>query len=193
MQPCEHLKENLTLYIYGELDPAGDREVENHLAACEACRHEHRQLTSVLAKVRQTEEIPELSPQAGRAMAADISRKLAAGHRLRRWWPLPDIMPARLVPAAAIAAALLVSVAVLGNLDLNQTTGSAPVSMTQDEELMLSDKDLEILDNLELLKDMEAIQKLSRVVDASSENDLQWDMENDTRGMKQDGYGHGLA
>jgi len=65
-----------------------------------------------------------------------------------------------------------------------------PVSMNQNEELMVSDKDLEILDNLELLKEMESIQKLSQLVDPNGKTDSQWDRDNDTRGMRQDGYRH---
>ena len=53
---------------------------------------------------------------------------------------------------------------------------------------MLSDKDLEILDNLELLKEMDAIQKLSRVVDPNGQTDSQREIKSDTRGMRQDAY-----
>jgi hypothetical protein len=54
---------------------------------------------------------------------------------------------------------------------------------------MLSDKDLEILDNLELLKEMDAIQKLSRVVNPDGETEPLPGLENGTRGMRQDGLG----
>lgn len=89
MQACEHQKENLTLYVYGELDPVAGRKVENHLENCEGCRHEYQRLST-------------------------------------------------------------------------------------------------ILDNLELLKEMDAIQKLSRVVTPDGETELQRGMDDDTRGMRQD-------
>ena len=190
MQTCEHLKENLTLYVYGELDPVSGREVENHLEICEGCRHEHRRLSTILAKVKEASMAPQLSPWEARTMAADIRRKLKAGHR-RTWWrQYLDLMPSRLIPAGATAVALIITVAVIGYINLNRTTAIPPVSMNQNEELMLSDKDLEILENLELLKEMESIQKLSRVVDPNGETDSQWDRNNDTRGMRQDGYRH---
>jgi len=193
MQPCDHLKENLTLYIYGELDPVSGREVEDHLAICADCRQGHRHLSSVLAKVREAGETPELSPREVRVMAADTNRQLNAGPGQTRWWQFQGFMPPRLIPTAAIAAALMIAVAVIGYLKLNPTMGIPPVSMTQNEELMLSDKDLEILDNLELLKEMEAIQKLSRVVDPNGETDSPWDRDNDTRGMRQNAYRHSLG
>jgi len=190
MQTCEHLKENLTLYTYGELDSVTGREVENHLKSCEDCRQEHRRLSTILAKVRQASAAPQLSPWEARAMASDISRKLKAGPR-RAWWrQYLNLTPSRLIPAAVITAALIIAVAVIGYLNPSRTTGLPPVSMNKNEELMLSDKDLEILDNLELLKEMESIQKLSRLVDPNGKTDSQWDRDNDTRGMRQDGHRH---
>ena len=46
-----------------------------------------------------------------------------------------------------------ITVAIIGYVNLNETNGIAPVSLNQNKELMLSDKDLEILDNLEILKE----------------------------------------
>ena len=193
MQPCEHLKENLTLYTYGELDPVPSREVENHLKSCEGCRQEHRRLSTILAKVKKTGAAPQLSPLEARAMAANISRTLKAGPR-RNWWrQYLDFMPSRLMPAAAMAAALVIAVAVVGYLNLDKPPGTAPVSLNQNEEIMLSDTDLEILDNLELLKEMDAIQKLSRVVTPDGETELQRGMDDDTRGMRQDADRHYLV
>ena len=193
MQACEHLKENLTLYVYGELDPAADREVEIHLESCEGCRNEHARLSTVLAKVKEASLSPQLSPMEARAMAAEISRTLKAGRRRTGWRQYLEFLPSRLVPSAAIACALVITVAVIGYLNLNKTPGTAPVSLNQNEEIMLSDKDLEILDNLELLKEMDAIQKLSRVVAPDGESELQRGLDNDTRGMKQDADRHYLV
>ena len=187
MQACEHLKENLTLYAYGELDPVAEREVANHLKICEGCRAEHKRLLTVLTKVRDASLAPQLSPLQARAMASDIKRKLNVGHR-RAWWRrYLEFKPSRLIPAAAVACAVVLTVAVIGYLNLDGTPGTEPVALNQNEELMLSDKDLEILDNLELLKEMDAIQKLSRVVDSNDEFDSQRSLENGTRGMRRDG------
>ena len=193
MQACEHLKENLTLYIYGELDPAAGREVEIHLESCEGCRNEHARLSTVLANVKEAILSPQLSPMEARAMAAEISRTLKAGRRRTGWRQYLEFMPSRLIPRAAMACGLVITVAVIGYLNLNKTPGTAPVSQNQNEEIMLSDKDLEILDNLELLKEMDAIQKLSRVVAPDGESESQRGLDNDTRGMKQDADRHYLV
>ena len=186
MHPCDHRIENLTLYVYGELDPVAGHEVENHLDTCEGCRQEHERLSAILTKVREASVSPQLSPLEARAMAGGISRTLKAGTR-RTWWrQYLEFMPSRLIPAAVMAGALVITVAVVGYLNLNKAPGIAPVALNQNEELMLSDQDLEILDNLELLKEMDAIQKLSRAVAPDGESELNRGMDNDTRGMRPD-------
>ena len=72
MQACEHLKENLTLYIYGELDSVTERKVAHHLETCEGCRHEHQHLSTIMANVKEASVSPQLSPLEARTMAADI-------------------------------------------------------------------------------------------------------------------------
>ena len=186
MQACEHLKENLTLYVYGELDSATGRKVEKHLENCEGCRKENERLSTILNRVKEASVSPQLSPMEARAMAANISRTLKGGPRRSGWRQYLEFMPSRLIPAAAMAGALIITAAVVGYLKLNNTPGAEPVSLNQNEEIMLSDTDLEILDNLELLKEMDAIQKLSQVVAPDGESELQQGMDNDTRGMRQD-------
>jgi hypothetical protein len=193
MHACEHLKEKITLHIYGELDPVSRREIEDHLKICESCRQEHKRLSSILTQVRQTRVTPALSPKDARVMVADIRRELANNPGLPWWRKYLDFMPPRFIPAAALAVVMIITVAVIGYVNRSKTEGLPPVSLKQNKELLLSDTDLEILDNLELLKEMDSIQKLSRVVDPDGETEFQPDMDNDTRGMKQDAYRHYLV
>ncbi len=189
MQTCDHLKENLTLYVYGELDSVAGGKVADHLKNCEGCRSEYRRLSSLLDKIKEASVSAQLSPLQARAMAAEINRTLKAGTR-RTWWrEYLALLPTRLAPAVAMAGAIIIAVAVIGYLSLNRNPGTVTVAQSQNEELMLSDKDLEILDNLELLKEMDAIQKLSRVVDPDVESEPLPGLNNGTRGMKQDGLG----
>ncbi len=123
-------------------------------------------------------------------MVADIRRELSDKPGLPWWQKYLDFMPSRFIPAAAMAAVMLITVAVIGYVNQSKTGAIPPVARYQNEEFMLSDKNLEILDNLELLKEMDAIQKLSRVVDPDGETEFQPDMDNDTRGMKQDAHRH---
>ncbi len=56
------------------------------------------------------------------------------------------------------------------------------------EELVLNDSDLEIVKNLELLREMDAIQKLSQVVDLNGKINSQRELDSETRGMRRDVY-----
>ena len=132
--------------------------------------------------------VPELSTREVKSLVADITRKLNIKQKPPWWRQYLDFRSRRLLPVVATACILIITVAIIGYVNLNETNGIAPVSLNQNEELMLSDKDLEILDNLELLKEMDAIQKLSRVVDPNGQTDSQREIESDTRGMRQDAY-----
>ena len=60
--PCERPKEQLYLYLDGELDLPEVREVEQHLQACLACQQEarlHQRLQALLNTALVEEEVPE--------------------------------------------------------------------------------------------------------------------------------------
>ena len=190
MEACEHLKENLTLYVHGALDPDTGQEVKDHLELCAGCRLEWQRLSAMLEKLKDCSAVPELSTREVKSLVADITRKLNIKQKQPWWRQYPDFRSSRLIPAVATACILIITAAIIGYVNLNETNGIAPVSLNQNEELMLSDKDLELLDNLELLKEMDAIQKLSRVVDPNGQTDSQREIESDTRGMRQDAYRH---
>lgn len=101
---CAELHERLDDYADGVLNEAEFQEVELHLAACDACRHEEQRLRALLAQ------------------AAALPRELVPGHdlwpgvegRLRRRWSFGrrDATGAPawerwLMPALAAAAAVL--------------------------------------------------------------------------------------
>jgi hypothetical protein len=93
-----------------------------------------------------------------------------------------------MIPAIATACILIITAVIIGYIKNNDTNEFQPVAVQQNEELMLSDTDLEIVKNLEFLKEMDAIQKLSQVVDLNGEINPQGELDNETRGMRQDAY-----
>ena len=76
MEACHNQKENLVLYAYGELDSNSGKEIENHLAICESCRHEYQRLSALLGKIRESVESPVLSPQQVKSLVTNIKWKL---------------------------------------------------------------------------------------------------------------------
>ena len=188
MEACHNQKKNLVLYVYGELDSNSGKEIENHLARCEFCRSEYQQLLSLLENIKETALSPELSPKQVNSLVTNIKWKLKDRKKDNWWRRYSDFRPAHWIPAIATACILIIAAGIIGYLNNDGTNEFQPVAVQQNEEIMLSDTDLEIIKNLEFLKEMNAIQKLSQVVDLNGEIDSQGELDNETRGMRQDGY-----
>ncbi len=56
----EHVSDELTAYVSGELDEASVRRIEEHLEMCAACREEHRSMGTVWNALAQ---LPEEAPK----------------------------------------------------------------------------------------------------------------------------------
>jgi len=102
---CPEVATKLDEYVDGELSESEFQEMELHLAGCQACRGEERQLRALLA---QAAALPkEMAP--ARDLWPELSARLqgAEGARL-----VARSRPARLVRPATLAAAAAVLIAV---------------------------------------------------------------------------------
>ena len=188
MAACHNQKKNLVLHVYGELDANSGKEIENHLARCKFCRSEYQQLLSLLGNIRETASLPELSPKQVNSMVTHIKWKLKDKQKDQWWRRYLDFRPVHMIPAIAAACILIITAGIIGYVKINDTDEFQPIAAQQNEELILSETDLEIVKNLEFLKEMNAIQKLSQIVDSDGEFDSQGESDNETRGMRQDAY-----
>lgn len=188
MEACHNQKENLVLHAHGELDSNIVSEVENHLATCEFCRSEYRQLVSLLGSIKDAATSPELSPKQVNSLITNINWKLNRRQKEKWWRRYLNYSPSRMIPVIAAACILVVIVGIIGYVNINETNQVQTFAGQRNENLMLSDKDLEIVKNLEFLKEMDAIQKLSRVVEPAGEVNSPGEFDEETRGMKQDGH-----
>ena len=188
MASCHNQKENLVLYVYGELDSNSGKEIEDHLAKCKSCRLEYEQLLSLLGNVKEAVASPELSPKQVNSLVANIKWKLNDRRKDHWWRRYLDFRPAHMIAAIATACILIIAAGIIGYVKNTDTNEFQAVAGRQNEGVMLSDTDLEIVKNLEFLKEMDAIQKLSQVVDLSGETNSQGELDDETRGMRQDAY-----
>jgi hypothetical protein len=188
MEACHNQKKNMVLHAHGELDSKIAKEVENHLAGCEFCRAEYRQLVSLLGNIKEAAASPELSPKQINSLVTNIKWKLNKRDEDKWWRRYLNYSPSRMIPVIAAACILVVIVGIIGYVNINKTSQVQQIAGQQNENLMLSDKDLEIVKNLEFLKEMDAIQKLSRVVDPAGEVNSPGELDEETRGMRQDAY-----
>ena len=93
-----------------------------------------------------------------------------------------------MITAIAAACILIIVAGIIGYVKNTGTDEFQPVAGRQNKGVILSDTDLEIVKNLEFLKEMDAIQKLSQVVDFNGDKNPQGELDDETRGMRQDGY-----
>ena len=181
MGACQDQKEKIILYTYNELDAKSGKEVEDHLKICEKCRNEQQRLLKLMEAIKDIVEVPELSPVEVKSLLTNIK-----GWE-KRWWRHLDLRPSRFVPAAAMACLVVITVGIIGYMKFNAPAEVPMVSRYQNE-IIINDRDLEMLSNLELLKEMDELQKLSQVFDLKDAIKPQGEKNNDTSGMMINGY-----
>jgi len=162
MRACADREETLLLDVYGELPP-GDRPAwERHLDACSACRGERQRLVQVLKAVREAMPAPAILPEETKALQQSLTRSWM-GDRSKPWWH-GLLFGISLRPLPALATACLVLV-VTGWFTLQwvQTRSRTRTVPEPQEKVMVSD--LEVLENLDLLEEMDDIEKVVQVVD----------------------------
>ncbi len=76
---CEEVRERLTAFVDGELDPVASREVEAHLAGCAGCVAELAELRTLRARLGQELEYHRASD----VLRARVVRDARAGRRSR--------------------------------------------------------------------------------------------------------------
>ncbi len=186
MGACQDQKEKIIFYTYNELDAKSGKEVESHLAICEQCQNEQQRLLTLLEALKDTAESPELSPLDVKSL---VTNTLKLRNKPReRWWRRYFVFrPSRFIPAVAMACLILITTGIIGYVKLNAPNEFPVISKYQDE-IIINDRELEILSNLDLLKEMDTIRILSQVVDLNDEIKSKGEINNDSRGMGQNAY-----
>ncbi|HKL48252.1 MAG TPA: zf-HC2 domain-containing protein [Desulfuromonadales bacterium] len=141
--------EKLTLFHYGELDPAEHLRVKNHLKQCPDCRREIEQVGSMLEMLPKEDQ--EISPQAIRSLNERVSRRL----RSRLLPPLRPVMGGSLAAAAVLVLTVtLYSPTPEPQQPLSETSMQAGMQTERlpEAELLMN---LDLLENLDLLQELE--------------------------------------
>ena len=155
-------EEALLLDVHGELSP-GDRPAwERHLEACSACHGERQRLVQVLKAAREAMPAPAILPEETKALQQSLTRSWM-GDRSRPWWHGSFLgLPLRPLPALATACLVLVAIGWFA-LQWIQTRSLTRTVPEAQEQIMVSD--LEVLENLDLLEEMDDIEKVVQAVD----------------------------
>ena len=164
MKPCSDYQEMLLLDVYGELNPAERRAWENHLSTCEHCRKEKEQLLRLLQTIKTALPTPTLSPDKIAAHVRSIQEKLREEANLPWWRKVRLRLPQRLIPALTTACLLLIIMSWFGLKELRKF-GLLPTSHQTTSEEQINRNDLDVVKNLEFLKEMEDVEKLVKHLD----------------------------
>lgn len=162
MNRCEPISESLTAWIDGELSPAEEHQVAEHVAACPSCSVEAERLRR--AVTWQTKSLPAQLVEAPVDVAAlrmGLRRQLNAAPRdeeqaqSRGWaWLIRPVAMA----TAGLAAALLVVVWRTGApapLLVSLGVEAPPAELATHPDMF---KYFEVIENLEALEHFEAVE-----------------------------------
>jgi hypothetical protein len=178
---CRNQNETLMLDVLGELHDSSVRRMwEDHLRACDGCRRERSRMLQLLGKVREAGMPPELPAERADSMATAVGWRLR-NERLARSGKTTS-RRIRLIPALAAGCAFMVMLAVGYRLQdrLVGPVGGGDISAE------LQGQDFEVVKHLDLLKDMDTIEKLIHVVDIDSEGQGPDQAAPENQGMHRD-------
>ena len=164
MKFCQDRQETMLLDVHDELAPHERSAWEAHLEVCEGCRQERDRLRQLLQCMKEVMPSPNLSPEKAAALADSLLEALKE-ERGRRWWQGKVWgFPNRLIPAFASVCLAIVVFAWFGMREVESPPRFQAKTDLYSEHQMIA-KDLDVIRNLELLEEMEVLEKLVRVVD----------------------------
>jgi hypothetical protein len=188
MQACRNHNETLMLDVLDELtDPRVRRDWEGHLASCSGCRTEKAQMLHLLGQVRASGSPPELSNAEVQRMAGAVSREIRnwPGQVAKSGWSF------RLAPALAAACVLIIMVTA-GYWFKDSFFGAGRVFDLASEP-RLEAPDLDVVKHLDLLRDMDTIEKLIQIVDIPDNGISPGEPNPETQGTQPDENSHVVA
>ncbi|WAC06250.1 MAG: hypothetical protein OS130_08205 [Thermodesulfobacteriota bacterium] len=185
MKPCSDYQETLLLDVYGELNLVERRVWENHLSTCEHCRKEKEQLLRLLKTIKNALPTPTLSPDKIAEHVRVIQRKLKEEANLPWWRKARFHLPQRLIPALTTACVLLIIISWFGLKEFKKFDMLSTSPQTTSEEQINRD-DLEVVKNLEFLKEMEDVEKLVKHLDETDSQSPSTQTENNNNGGSDD-------
>ncbi|MBZ4658485.1 MAG: hypothetical protein JG766_408 [Desulfacinum sp.] len=186
MAGCRKFRDAAALYAAGALDPGERRAFADHLLGCPSCRNELESWKDFLQEVTQAGSVPSPSPREAARAAARVLRRLegeAKGERRERRPWLPFRWGGRIwAGAAACALALLLF---LGGVLWHHLETMRPVTIRTAQERVLPPEERELIERLDLLRDLETIEKLVRTVDGERDKGESPSVPGSRQGFRQ--------
>lgn len=182
MEACSEYRETLLGDVCGDLDSNAFSVWEAHLKTCAGCREERVRMLRLIGRMKETmSPLPLTQGQTEtliRAIRSDLREKKEA-----RWWGgLWVGRPPRLLPAMATLCVLVIAVSFFGLRTLHSPSKTQPAPDQKAVE-ELAAEDLEIINHLDLLRNMDWVNKLVQVIDGTDSDVPTPEINPNTQGM----------
>lgn len=167
MTMCPQYENLLWADLHGELDPSDRTTWESHLSTCLACRNAKIEGARQLALIRDAITPPPVSEKALNAAIQGIEQKLRSAENKHGKGTRRRLYPAVWIPVAASICMVVLSIGFFKS-DHKATAPESVVAVsTPKSNADIQTEDMEIIRNLDLLTEFEAIEQLVHVVDHS--------------------------
>jgi hypothetical protein len=169
MKSCPEYEEMIVLDAHGELDSSAHAAYETHLETCGACREERLRLLKMLGGVKETLRHPAIPQAQSESLARSVRESLSREHKGAGGWRESFFgRPLRLMPAMASVCVLVIALYIFG---LKPVQGPTRIQTEPDSKPWgeLKAEDLEIIKNMDLLKEMDWVQRLVHAIDETDD------------------------
>jgi hypothetical protein len=182
MEACHEYKETLLLDLCEDLDSRARSAWEAHLKICAGCRDERARVLRLLGRVKETLSPPPLTQGQTETLIKAVRSELREKREARWWGAFLLGRPSQFVPAMATLCVMVIAFSIFG-LQTLHTPSSIPTAPDQKAEEELAEEDLEILQHLDLLRDMDWVHKLVQVIDETDSDVPISETDSNTQGM----------
>lgn len=182
MSACQQHKETLMLDIFGELNQDLMADWERHLKSCPDCRAEKEAIARAIGIAKSAFDAPPLGEAEAAAMRERVVRNLTIAPEKPRERKQPFFFSRAFFPALVSACVLLVVLGFTASKFLFGPKIDTGTQLAVSQESLPAD-DLDIINNMDLLRDLDALDKLAKVIDDSQPSTL----PNNAQG--KNGYG----
>ncbi len=154
------------LDIFGELNQNLKADWEQHMENCPGCRAEKDAIARTLEVTKTALDAPVLGEFEAAAMRNRVIRELTAAPKNLLERKRPFFFSRAFIPVLTSACVLLIALGFMASKFLTGPEINMGTQLAASQEHYQSD-DIDIINNMDLLRDLDALDKLSKVIDQS--------------------------
>ena len=184
MEVCSDYKETLLLDVYGEMDATALSAWEAHLKTCAGCREERFRMLRLIGRVKETMNPPPPAPGQSDALIRAVRSDFVERNEAK-WWGGHFLgRPSRFVPSLAALCVFVIALSIFG-LQTLYTPSTIQISPEHKALEEPGAEDLEIIEHLDILMNMDLLDKLVQAVDETDGDRPAPEIPQNSQGMTE--------